>query len=1186
MKILFNNKRIKKLGTVAHTHRLLLASFVFFFLFSVVVKVIAAPLYNPGDTLDPTCAPGAVDCTVQIIPSQTGNSGKYLTTNGTTASWGTVAGGTTYTFSTGLTDTADTITNNLSTGVSGGQSVVGGTAGGNDLTLSSTSNATKGKIIFGNSAYDEANNRLGIGTTSPTTVVDISFDNNNGNAVNDTMTLRNSNNGSASYAGIVFKAGTAGEGGQIFGSRSALDAYGLVDGLTLGALDPAQDIGFRVGTQGASNGPNVIIKASGNMGVGDATPTALFTVGSGDLFQVNSSGAIAAATGITSSGTINFSGLTASQLIATDASKNLQSLDTATYPSLTEFSYLKGVTSSVQTQINSKEAALTFSTGLTRSTNTITNNLSTGVSGGQSLYGDTGPGGTLNISSTSDSTKGQVNIGNIYFDEANHQLGIGTPTPGAYLDVFGATTQLRLAYASNKHTTFTTDSGGDMTITPNGSDTTITGNLSVSNLTASRALTTNSSNKLASSATTDTELGYVSGVTSAIQTQLNAKGTFTLPSLTTGSVLFSNGSTIAQDNSNFFWDDSSNELGIGTATPSAYLHVLGTTEQQRLGYDASNYLSTTVGSTGSTTFAGTGTNTGMTFTNSGTGVFTFNSSATTGSALAFNANSLTTGTGLNVVSSSLTSGSLASFVSTSTGATGDTQTVVGIYNAGSTGGQTTFGLKVSNAHSNSGAGVNIGIESYASGANTASYAIKGGRDTNSYFTIATDVSSITTFAANGTLVLGTGSSLTERARITSTGNFGIGTGSTVSAKLHLISTTEQQRTGYDVSNYYSTTVGSTGAVTFDATGSGSAFLFNDKIGMGTTPDARLHILSTAEQLRLGYDASNYVTLQVNSTGILTVSPVSAGVGDHTYYFTDDGFGIDDSTPNSLFAVGVGSPFQVNTSGAIAAATGITSSGTITFSGIGTNNGSAALCISAGVVTIASSSCTVPSALRFKHNIEDLSGNLEKVIALRPVSYVSNIDNVLNIGFIAEEVATVENRLVSYNTTGEVMGLNYAQFAPLFAGAIKELDLKVVGIENFSTDSTFATTLISWLSNASNRITRIFTGEICLVDSDGNSECLNKIELMQLKSLLSTPPTPSVNMGGGTPDVVPDENPDVTPDVVPGDDQVITEGEPGPVMDNTGDTTDETTGDVSSGDTNSGDTNSGSDPGTTGTGDML
>jgi len=53
----------------------------------------------------------------------------------------------------------------------------------------------------------------------------------------------------------------------------------------------------------------------------------------------------------------------------------------------------------------------------------------------------------------------------------------------------------------------------------------------------------------------------------------NAK--FDLPSLTNGSVLFSNGATIAQNNANFFWDDATNRLGIGTTTPASKLDVIG-----------------------------------------------------------------------------------------------------------------------------------------------------------------------------------------------------------------------------------------------------------------------------------------------------------------------------------------------------------------------------------------------------------------------------------------------------------------------------------------------------------------------------------------------------------------------------------------------------------------------------------
>ena len=71
-------------------------------------------------------------------------------------------------------------------------------------------------------------------------------------------------------------------------------------------------------------------------------------------------------------GKFNVDTLTASQLVATDASKNLQTLDLATYPSLTEVSYVKGVTSAIQTQLNSKLAsAITSLSGLTGASQTL-----------------------------------------------------------------------------------------------------------------------------------------------------------------------------------------------------------------------------------------------------------------------------------------------------------------------------------------------------------------------------------------------------------------------------------------------------------------------------------------------------------------------------------------------------------------------------------------------------------------------------------------------------------------------------------------------------------------------------------------------------------------------------------------------------------------------------------------------
>lgn len=60
-----------------------------------------------------------------------------------------------------------------------------------------------------------------------------------------------------------------------------------------------------------------------------------------------------------------FNSLTASELVATTAAKKLQSLAVATYPSLTEISYVKGVTSAIQTQINAKGAGTVTSVSVT-----------------------------------------------------------------------------------------------------------------------------------------------------------------------------------------------------------------------------------------------------------------------------------------------------------------------------------------------------------------------------------------------------------------------------------------------------------------------------------------------------------------------------------------------------------------------------------------------------------------------------------------------------------------------------------------------------------------------------------------------------------------------------------------------------------------------------------------------------
>ncbi|NTW30299.1 MAG: phage tail tape measure protein, partial [Candidatus Moranbacteria bacterium] len=79
----------------------------------------------------------------------------------------------------------------------------------------------------------------------------------------------------------------------------------------------------------------------------------------------------------------------------------------------------------------------------------------------------------------------------------------------------------------------------------------------------------------------------------------------TITSATQGSILFAGAAGIlAQDNANFFWDDSTNRLGLGTATPAAMLSLYGTSNAIRLSYDASHYTTLSANNSGDLAITG------------------------------------------------------------------------------------------------------------------------------------------------------------------------------------------------------------------------------------------------------------------------------------------------------------------------------------------------------------------------------------------------------------------------------------------------------------------------------------------------------------------------------------------------------------------------------------------------------
>jgi hypothetical protein len=202
-----------------------------------------------------------------------------------------------------------------------------------------------------------------------------------------------------------------------------------------------------------------------------------------------------------STGLLNLPALTASEIVATDSSENLVSLSTSTYPSLTELSYVKGVTSAIQTQIDAKGTgtvtavsvasangfAGSSSGGATPAltlTTTITGVLkgngtaisaatagsdyavgSTGLSGGQTIAGGTLTTQNLTLrANAADTTTGAVAITT---STASTTTTTGALTVAGGLGVAGAINALSVTATGVMQSGANSGTGGQLTL--NGS---------------------------------------------------------------------------------------------------------------------------------------------------------------------------------------------------------------------------------------------------------------------------------------------------------------------------------------------------------------------------------------------------------------------------------------------------------------------------------------------------------------------------------------------------------------------------------------------------------------------------------------------------------------------------------------------------------------------------------------------
>src|SRR6056300_63535 len=245
-------------------------------------------------------------------------------------------------------------------------------------------------------------------------------------------------------------------------------------------------------TQDPASNTAISPVSASNLDVGILTAVTINQNGANldDLISSNVDGAIS---------TVNDTDLTASRALVSSGSGKIE----VSAVTATEVGYLDGVSSAIQTQLNAKQATIT---------------------GAATTIDDADL--TASRALVSDGS-GKVAISAVTATEIGYLDGVSSAIQ-TQLDAKSSTTDS----ASNDFVTFTRLDANIDVVSSNatafetrrvaniaGAVSTIT----TGDLTASRALASDGSGKVAVSAVTSTELGYLDGVTSAIQTQLNAK---------------------------------------------------------------------------------------------------------------------------------------------------------------------------------------------------------------------------------------------------------------------------------------------------------------------------------------------------------------------------------------------------------------------------------------------------------------------------------------------------------------------------------------------------------------------------------------------------------------------------------------------------------------------------------------
>ncbi len=248
----------------------------------------------------------------------------------------------------------------------------------------------------------DTSGRLGIGTPTPTALLDVA--------------------GAASASGNLVLRGAASKldilNGSNFGIRfSPGGDTGLVEKFT---VTPTGINATNIGATTPGTGAFTTLSSTGVTTIGNGSATVAVN---SSTWGVTTAGVASGFTGLSSSGTITFSGLTAGGLVKAGAGTGTLSLATGG----TDY-----------------EFPLTFSNGITRATNAVklggalTANTEIPLAGFNLGFSGTGKVG---VGVTTPSQSFDV-AGFFVVDTGNSRVGIGTTTPGATLDIGGGSSTI------------------------------------------------------------------------------------------------------------------------------------------------------------------------------------------------------------------------------------------------------------------------------------------------------------------------------------------------------------------------------------------------------------------------------------------------------------------------------------------------------------------------------------------------------------------------------------------------------------------------------------------------------------------------------------------------------------------------------------------------------------------------